>query len=501
VPAAGQHLIYPQRSCLELLVCQEGDSLSATMGRIQLRAGGRACVGSVLLIGVIIAVPAYGDMTSASVRTVAGASAVNSEGKKPWQILQTLEARHKDNVQLLAILKDELSTFRQGISTLRNLAVGIQETPVQSDDKGLNVVKIPGTDPVVSEGAELKKQTPSLRGTPQKALSVEEIESSVTPTPADTVLQQAEPEPNATECSPLPSLSTLASNGSVESLDAESLSESSLPDHVPPHSQVTKMLRVESTQSIIGENLHSITRSMSMEDIVVPETAEAEKPVDEIVCFLDLDKCSIFGQDGNDLPIAMQWMQKPERSIVELYRRLLNPQLKLLYQQLQMQVRKLPVVLYTMRPQLLRYRSACRNEQFLLQWKPEWHHSPDQVVIPSWVTVPEDVLAEYTGQTPLLPQEKTDLFMSFQRLLAIRTVVQEELELAETPTLVVAAAMKDVQGTAIKLGLPPENSYLWDDNEVLRGQPHVLTVEAYTAMDPPRKQEIMRFLNEEVRRI
>jgi hypothetical protein len=31
--------------------------------------------------------------------------------------------------------------------------------------------------------------------------------------------------------------------------------------------------------------------------------------VDELVVFLDLDKCSIYGQDGNDMTIACQWMQ------------------------------------------------------------------------------------------------------------------------------------------------------------------------------------------------
>ena len=55
---------------------------------------------------------------------------------------------------------------------------------------------------------------------------------------------------------------------------------------------------------------------------------------------------------------------------------------------------------------------------------------------------------------------------------AIRTVIRDELGLKENPPIVVSAVMKDVQGTATKLGLPAEKSYLWDDNEVLKGQPH-----------------------------
>ena len=62
--------------------------------------------------------------------------------------------------------------------------------------------------------------------------------------------------------------------------------------------------------------------------------------------------------------------------------------------------------------------------------------------------------------------EKQDLFMSFQRLLAIRTVVAEELELDYKPHVVVTSTMKDVEMTARKLGLRPQHAYLWDDNKV-----------------------------------
>ena len=79
----------------------------------------------------------------------------------------------------------------------------------------------------------------------------------------------------------------------------------------------------------------------------------------QVVCFLDLDKCTIYGQDGNDLAIAMQvcvcvgggggnmcvtsrlhfhtrtqqWMGRSERSVVNLYRCLMNPQIKPLIKQ------------------------------------------------------------------------------------------------------------------------------------------------------------------------
>jgi hypothetical protein len=220
--------------------------------------------------------------------------------------------------------------------------------------------------------------------------------------------------------------------------------------------------------------------------------------------------------------------------LVELYRRLLNPQLKLLMNQLRMSVEEVPVVLYTMRPQLLRYKSGCRPKQINLRWKTEWHHSKDQVstttchsrricaqllrrtahkvicsrcadmlccsqvLIPAHIETPREILAEYTGGEPLLQGELQDLEMSFQRLLAIRQVVQEELGLDAAPSTVVCAAMKDVQATAQKLGMKPDVSYLWDDNEVLKGQPHVLCVPPYVAMDGERKQQLLKFLQKEL---
>jgi len=258
-----------------------------------------------------------------------------------------------------------------------------------------------------------------------------------------------------------------------------------------PYTHISSISRQDAPVQLTG-----ITRHGSMEDIVMME--QNVKPVEELVCFLDLDKCSIYGQDGNDLAIACQWMQRPEQSLVELYRRLLNPQVKLLYEQLQMSVEKLPVVIYTMRPQLLRYRSACRTSHLALRWKTEWHHSMDQVVIPPDVTRPEQILSEYSGSTSLMDQEKTDLYMSWQRLLAIRQVVQEELGLEAPPSIVVTSTLKDVQATATKLGLRPEVSYLWDDNEVMKGQPHVLTVAPYTEMEAGSRAELLSFLGKEL---
>jgi hypothetical protein len=96
---------------------------------------------------------------------------------------------------------------------------------------------------------------------------------------------------------------------------------------------------------------------------------------------------------------------------------MLNPQLRPLFKQLQMCVEKTPVVIYTMRPQLLRYKSAVRRRLVNLRWKDEWHHNDDQVIVPPEVTEASQVIKEYSGIVPLHEQEEQDLTMSFQRLL------------------------------------------------------------------------------------
>jgi len=262
--------------------------------------------------------------------------------------------------------------------------------------------------------------------------------------------------------------------------------------------------RQDGRVTVVGKQEHrsppGLLRTRSIDDLVLAgSTLESRsKPVDELVVFLDLDKCSIYGQDGNDMTIACQWMQGGMDVLCGVYRRMLNPQLRPLFKQLQMCVEKTPVVIYTMRPQLLRYKSAVRRRLVNLRWKNEWHHNDDQVIVPPEVTEASQVIKEYSGIVPLHEQEEQDLTMSFQRLLAIRQVIKDELELDYMPTIVVTSIMKDVQGTAKALGLPPEKSYLWDDNEVLKGQPHVLTVDPYVAMQKQEKDELLNFLESRI---
>jgi len=73
--------------------------------------------------------------------------------------------------------------------------------------------------------------------------------------------------------------------------------------------------RQDGRVTVVGKQEHrsppGLLRTRSIDDLVLAgSTLESRsKPVDELVVFLDLDKCSIYGQDGNDMTIACQWMQ------------------------------------------------------------------------------------------------------------------------------------------------------------------------------------------------
>eukprot|EP00961_Rhodomonas_salina_P106107 1429191-Rhodomonas_salina.1 len=75
--------------------------------------------------------------------------------------------------------------------------------------------------------------------------------------------------------------------------------------------------------------------------------------VDEAVLVLDLDKTALLGSDGNDLGLALQWMEKPPSVVKELYSRILSPCIRPMYDKLKSQARKVHVVIYTRRPSTL----------------------------------------------------------------------------------------------------------------------------------------------------
>ena len=217
--------------------------------------------------------------------------------------------------------------------------------------------------------------------------------------------------------------------------------------------------------------------------------------VAEAVLVLDLDKCSFWGSDANDLGIALQWMEKGPELVLELYRLLLNPQVKVTYARLKERAKNVRVVIYTMRATFLVYHSCFRDQTVPLRWDASWHHGA-QIFIPPAVQDAETIIQSYSFKAPLLPEEQRDLKKSFERLLATRAVLAEELALESLPELIITASPKDVEGSMRHLGIPVENAYLWDDNVKLRDNTRVVNVPHFDALPPPQHAALMQFLDE-----
>mmetsp|Transcript_38518 Transcript_38518/g.78998 ORF Transcript_38518/g.78998 Transcript_38518/m.78998 type:complete len:144 (+) Transcript_38518:120-551(+) len=54
-------------------------------------------------------------------------------------------------------------------------------------------------------------------------------------------------------------------------------------------------------------------------------TGQFYDKADEAVFLLDLDKTALFGNDGNDLGMALQWMEQPHEVVAELYKKIGQP--------------------------------------------------------------------------------------------------------------------------------------------------------------------------------
>lgn len=220
------------------------------------------------------------------------------------------------------------------------------------------------------------------------------------------------------------------------------------------------------------------------------------KCVDEVVMFLDLDKAAIFGNDGNDFGIALQWENKPFSDVVALYKLLVNPNVKETYRALSARAKHVKVVLYTMRSTLLVYNSPFRHSESIIpvRWHPNWHVD-GQLYLPPDLVTSDQVMSQTHWQHELMEPELLDIKKSLERLLAVREVIQSELGLNELPHVVVTATGKSVRQTAGVLGMKPANCYLWDDNTKIEQNEHVVRVAPYVAMTPPRRDALLKFLD------
>eukprot|EP00286_Rhodomonas_abbreviata_P023116 CAMPEP_0181296254 /NCGR_PEP_ID=MMETSP1101-20121128/4601_1 /TAXON_ID=46948 /ORGANISM="Rhodomonas abbreviata, Strain Caron Lab Isolate" /LENGTH=507 /DNA_ID=CAMNT_0023401097 /DNA_START=653 /DNA_END=2176 /DNA_ORIENTATION=+ len=230
----------------------------------------------------------------------------------------------------------------------------------------------------------------------------------------------------------------------------------------------------------------------------------------EVLCLLDLDMTCFWGNDANDLGCAMQWMGKPKPLLHELYSILWNPNAEVAMREMG-KAHDTRVVIYTMRPALLRYNSPFRRECLALRWNPAWHYDqvtivdneavPQQLLcIPSSVRSSADILETYSGVEELMDRERTDLGLCFERLLAARDVVQEKLGLDVPPIVMVTCTIKDVVFAARCVGHvgARARAFLWDDNEKLWNRRNVLAVDKFDELPPPAYNVLQRFLAQQL---
>ena len=123
-----------------------------------------------------------------------------------------------------------------------------------------------------------------------------------------------------------------------------------------------------------AEQALSTSNSLSWTPVGEKKDLAGRGMVEEAVLVLDLDKCSFYGSDGNDLGIALQWMERGPDLVHQLYSLLLNPQVKATYARLRERATRVRVVIYTMRATFLVYHSCFRDQTVPLRWNPDWHH-------------------------------------------------------------------------------------------------------------------------------
>ena len=237
---------------------------------------------------------------------------------------------------------------------------------------------------------------------------------------------------------------------------------------------------------------------LALDQLDVSNAAPAKpNPAPDALLLLDLDKCTVFGSDGNDLGIAMQWMNHTQAELTGLYRLLLNPCVPQTYHALKARHPNLRVAIYTERPALMQYRpggpAACVAA---VPWNPAWLDG-GQLYIPQSAADADAVMRESAAGLDALPAEDRDsLRRAVERLLAARAALRDALGLAAHPDAVVTAAPKDVPRTARRLGCPAARAHLWDDNPRLRGRPGAHVVPPFTRLAPAQRGRLLAFLGE-----
>jgi hypothetical protein len=249
----------------------------------------------------------------------------------------------------------------------------------------------------------------------------------------------------------------------------------------------------ELVSSAKWEQTQPAPNQFTLDDSASPQTLHDSAP--DALLLLDLDKCTIFGSDGNDLGIAMQWTNHSQADLTDLYRLLLNPCVSQTYRALQALHPNLQVAIYTERPSLMQLRpGGPASDPEAICWSPAWLEEGQLYIPPSAADADAVMRESAAGLAALPPEDRESLHRAVERLLAARAALRAALGLAAPPAAVVTAAPKDVPRTARRLGCPAARAHLWDDNTRLRGRPGALVVPPFTRLAPAQRASLLAFL-------
>ena len=183
--------------------------------------------------------------------------------------------------------------------------------------------------------------------------------------------------------------------------------------------------------------------------------------------FLDIDMCTFYGQDFDDLVTVFQAMRQSDSTIKSLIHTLVNPAMIRMIKDLLESYPTARVCLYTKKSGIIR---DCGVPPAMLKG--------GEVYIPSSMSLDEYLLL---GEGSISPK----MLRPLNRLFKCREVVQEVLGLRRLPELIITAVHKSVKRACLTLLDPPTNpefAFLWDDNADIANDFHVIRVPEYRAV-------------------
>jgi hypothetical protein len=208
--------------------------------------------------------------------------------------------------------------------------------------------------------------------------------------------------------------------------------------------------------------------------------ADAKCPATVRTFFFDLDQCTLYGEDFNDIVTLFQQTGKSYEHIRSLVKNLVNPSMVRAAQTLLAKYPSARIVLYTKKSGFITRKAVPLSMLKAGEAYIPSHTSMDDILNAPDVTVPDNMITSY------------------QRLFLAREIVQETLCLSTPPEIIITSVRKNVRRACITLLNPPtdpNHAFLWDDNEEIACDPHVIPVPKYNAVPPSVAELINRDLD------